>query len=55
VITKITAEDIDFFLYGSWIYNYQCNQCLSPLTLWVGIPFRQEVIDTTLCDKVCQW
>ena len=25
-----------------------CNQCLSPLTLWV-------VLDTTLCDKVCQW
>ena len=21
--------------YGSWIYNYLCNQCLSPLTLWV--------------------
>jgi hypothetical protein len=25
-----------------------CNQCLSSLTLWV-------VLDTTLCDKVCQW
>jgi len=23
---------------GSWIYNYLCNQCLSPLTLWVRIP-----------------
>jgi hypothetical protein len=22
-----------------WIYNYLCNQCLSPLTLWVRIPF----------------
>jgi hypothetical protein len=32
--------------YGSWIYNYPCNPCLSPLTLW---------FDTTLCDKVCQW
>jgi hypothetical protein len=21
--------------HGSWIYNYLCNQCLSPLTLWV--------------------
>jgi len=20
---------------GSWIYNYLCNQCLSPLTLWI--------------------
>ena len=26
-------------LYGSWIYNYLCNQCLSPLTLWVGTSF----------------
>ena len=25
--------------YGSWIYNYLFNQCLSPLTLWVWTPF----------------
>ena len=24
--------------YCSWVYNYLCNQCLSPLTLWVRIP-----------------
>jgi len=24
--------------YGSWIYNNLCNQCLSPLMLWVRIP-----------------
>jgi hypothetical protein len=24
--------------YDSWIYNYICNQCLSPLTLWVPTP-----------------
>ena len=41
--------------YGSWIYNYLCNQCLSPLTLWVRISLRRGVLDTTLCDKVCQW
>jgi hypothetical protein len=29
--------------------------CLSPLTLWVQIPLRQGVLDTTLCDKVYQW
>jgi hypothetical protein len=23
--------------YGSWIYNNMCNQCLSPITLWVRI------------------
>jgi len=21
--------------YGSWIYNYLCNRCLSQLKLWV--------------------
>jgi len=41
--------------YGSWIYTYLCNQCLSPLKLWVWILFRQSVLDTTLCDKACQW
>ena len=40
---------------GSWIYNYLCNQCLSPLTLWVRTPLRRGVLDTTLCDNVCQW
>jgi len=24
--------------YSSWIYNYMCNQCISPLQLWVRIP-----------------
>jgi hypothetical protein len=41
--------------YGSWIYNYQCNQCLSPLTLRVQNPLRRGILDATLCDKVCQW
>jgi hypothetical protein len=41
--------------YGSWIYNFLCNQCLSPLMLWVWIPLRRGVLDTTLCNKVCQW
>ena len=26
----------------------------SPLTLWVWIPLRRGVLDTTLCDKVFQ-
>jgi hypothetical protein len=25
------------WLYGSWIHNYLCNQCTSPLMLWVRI------------------
>jgi hypothetical protein len=40
---------------GSWICNYLCNQCLSHLTLWVRILFMQGVLDSTLCDKICQW
>ena len=39
--------------YGSWIYNYLWNQCLSPLMLWVWISIRARC--TTLCVKVCQW
>jgi hypothetical protein len=35
--------------YGSWMYNYLCNQCLSPLMLWVRISIRARC--TTLCDK----
>jgi hypothetical protein len=31
------------WLYGSWIYNYMCNQCLQLLTVWVRIPFRRGV------------
>jgi len=41
--------------YGSWIYNYLCNQYPSPLMLWDRILLRRGVLDTTLCDKVCQW
>ena len=41
--------------HGSWIYNYLCNQCLSPLMLWVRIRLRRGILNTTLCDKVCQW
>ena len=41
--------------YGSWINNYLCNQCLSPLKLWVRISLRRGVLDTTLCDKAWQW
>jgi hypothetical protein len=41
--------------YGSWIYNYLCSQCLSLLMLWVQIPPRWGVLDTTLCAEICQW
>ena len=38
--------------YVSFIYSYLCNQCLSPLTLWVRITLKWGVPNTTLCDKV---
>jgi hypothetical protein len=41
--------------YGSWIYKYLYNPCLSPSTLWVWIPLRRGVSDTIWCDNVCQW
>jgi hypothetical protein len=52
---KIQTELLWSWSYGSWIYNYLCNQCLSPLTLWVWILLRRGVLDTTLCDKTFQW
>jgi hypothetical protein len=33
----------------------KCNHCLSLLKLWVRIPLKRGVLDTTLSDKVCQW
>ena len=39
--------------YSSWIYSYLCNQCISPLMLWVRISTRARC--TTLYDKVNQW
>ena len=41
--------------YCSWIYNYLCNQYLSLLQLWVRRPRMGGLLDTTLCDAVCQW
>ena len=43
------------WLNDRWIYNYLCNQYLPALTLRVRILLRRCVLDTTLCDKVCQW
>ena len=40
--------------YGSWIYNYLFNQSLSTLKLWNRSCSWRDVLDTTLCDKLCQ-
>ena len=38
------------YLFDKSIYNYLCNQYLSPLKLLVRIPLKRAVLDTTLCD-----
>jgi len=30
------------WVYGSWIYNYLCDLCPSPLRLWDRIPFMER-------------
>ena len=45
----------DHIVVGFTTTMYLCNQCLSPPKLWVRIQLRRGVLDTTLCDKVCQW
>ena len=52
-ICKVQQGPSWLWSYGSWIYNYLCNQCLSPLKLWVRISIRASC--TLLCDKLCQW
>jgi hypothetical protein len=39
--------------YGSWIYNYMCNQCLSPLTLWVRTPFMAKCTQYNIMCTDC--
>jgi hypothetical protein len=62
-IIVITGVQFQFLLYwdgpswswsyGSWIYNYPCNQCLSPLKFY--FLSCRCVLGTTLCDRVCKW
>ena len=37
--------------YGSWTYNYLCNQCILPLVLWVRFSIRARY--TTVFVNVC--
>ena len=38
--------------HGSWMYNYLSDKYLSPPKLWVWIPLRCDVLDTTLYHHV---
>jgi len=55
MLNTLYLEGQSWSSYGSLIYHYLCNQCLSPLTLWVRTLIRRDVIDATLWDIVCQW
>ena len=46
--TRITSWS---WSYGSWIFNYPCNQCLTGVVS-SNPRFRRGVLDTTLCDEV---
>ena len=55
VLTKLTVDgDCEDGMYTClWLDYHTIVACLS---LWVRISHRQRgVLDTTLCDKVCQW
>jgi hypothetical protein len=41
--TLIMAGAYVVMIYGSWIYNYLCNQFLSLLKLWVSNPTHGKV------------
>jgi hypothetical protein len=55
ILSSIKQGPSRSWSYDSWIYNYLCNQRLSPHKLWVRTPFMARCTHTTLCDKVCQW
>jgi len=39
VVIMYTGNTTSIIVLGSWIYYCLCNQCLSPLKLWVRSPF----------------
>jgi len=49
--------------YDSLIYNYLCNQCISPLKIWVQTPFMERCTRNNImwyslsenCDRSNRW
>jgi hypothetical protein len=52
IVFNVTFNNISVISWRS-VLLVICNQCLSPLMLWVRISIRARC--TTWCDKVCQW
>jgi len=52
----ICADDTSLYCDNHVVAADSLNedQCLSPITLWVRIPLRRGILNTTLCDKFCQ-
>ena len=46
---------VDNILHCNEFFSCLCNQCLSPLMLWVRTLLMRGVLDTILFDQVCQW
>jgi len=54
-ISQLTRGSSWLWSYGSWIYNFLCNQCKWPQTLWVRTLFiarctRYNIMSVT-CDR----
>ena len=43
LLLLLLSSFLSAWSHGSWIYNYLCNQYLSPLTLWIQIEFMAGV------------
>jgi hypothetical protein len=50
-ITTYLRNEIDSSKVENEIIVKMTIKCQSPLMLWVRIPLRQGVLDTTLCDQ----
>ena len=53
ILGGCTCHGCDHMVIGFTTTLHLCNQCPSPLMLCIRIPFKQGVLDTTLCDKAC--
>jgi hypothetical protein len=45
IFNSVVRKGASWWSFGSWIYNYLCNQYLSPLTLQVRIRTRLETFN----------
>jgi hypothetical protein len=53
IIIQLNSGPSLSWSYGSWIYNYPCNQCRSPLALWVRTLLRRGVLYTSVTQVTC--